>query len=205
VSAHQSLDRCSLFEDDQMDFSPIADNTLDYDTRLLSGSPDFQGHSQPEYTSPPSPSPSRNIHSATVDASSQARITDSVQNTELCALALDLEAAKREKREMWLFSEWRTHISPIVGSDAHGRPSSPPSDLTRQIIPSWKAALACSSDACVALDKVPKELSSMRFLGNNADEIISKIRDSFNQRDWSLSVLSGEKLPMPGWKTDMPP
>ena len=146
----------------------INDTAMEGDTILLSDSPDMRGIGcQPAI-------PDFSLLSSTVssvDASTQAQLPDS--------LTLDLETARREKKN--LFNACRAHISSLDGTALGNslRQSSPPPDFLDQIVPILSATLARASEAAHSLESVKQELSKLGFPGINASDIISEMRSSF--------------------------
>lgn len=151
----------------------LNDTAMDGDTVILSNSPDIRGvECQPaipdefsllDHTAPG------------VDSSIQAQLPDYNQEAELRRLESELEAARKEKRN--LFDACRAHITSFDGTAVGNslRQSSPPPDFFDQIVPT----LARASDATSSLESVKQELSTLGFLGSSPSEIISEMRSQF--------------------------
>lgn len=167
-------------ENEEAELITIGDGTLDDATLLLSSSPVFRRN----------PSRLNQTLPAMVDASAQ---TANSWGEERNRLSLEVEAARKEKRE--LFKEWRANVSPADNQDDGDcqRPSTPPPDFMSQIIPSLTAAVTKSSAACQALAAVRADLADMGFSGETADEILGDMRDAFRSARLELErTVPGE-------------
>ncbi|KAI2947020.1 hypothetical protein CBS147321_3118 [Aspergillus niger] len=155
----------------------INESAWDCDTMLISNSPDIRALDA-RLSVPDNISLLSQGH-ANTDASTQASIPDHRQEAEIIALSADLAAARKEKRD--LFDACRARVASFGGTAIEGllRQSSPPPDFLDQVLPTLTQTLRRASDAAQALDNVKEELSGLGFPGNNAEEIISTMRDHF--------------------------
>lgn len=164
---------------------------MEGDTLLFSDSPDIRGIDE---CLPSVPDCSLlGSGNSTHDASVEAHMPDKNKEAENLALSLDLEAARKEKRD--LFNACRAQISSLDGTAiGHSlRSSSPPPDFLDQFIPTLRDALTRASDATKALDSVRQELSSLGFAGGNVDEIIAEVRSRFRSARLELEhAVPGE-------------
>ncbi|KKY18018.1 hypothetical protein UCRPC4_g05221 [Phaeomoniella chlamydospora] len=125
------------------------------------------------------------------DASTSADLPDLRQGAEMLTMALDLEAEKRDKRE--LFKEWRHQFSRGLAStgfhfsDAPSIESSnnnsftrslpsPPPNFLQQVSSNLKSMTARAEDAELALCVLETELKSTGFEGEEGSEIIADIK-----------------------------
>ncbi|KAE8353981.1 hypothetical protein BDV28DRAFT_132004 [Aspergillus coremiiformis] len=169
----------------------IDDSGFDGSTFLMSDSPVMRGLQLPRSSiddisllRPQNPN---------IDASVQASLPNPEQNAELLALTLDLEAARKEKRD--LFNAWRTRIASFQGTaiEPSLQRSSPPPDFFGQILPTLTGALTSASDAIRELEAVKQELSGLGFPGSSIDEVISEIRSRFRSARLQLErAVPGE-------------
>lgn len=154
----------------------LNDTTMDGDTILLSDSPDMRGvecHlAVPEGFSL--------VGSTLSEASTQVHLPGEHQD-ELRSLSQDLEAARKQKRD--LFDACRTHISSLSGTPVENslRQSSPPPDFLETIVPTLVATLSRASDATHSLELVKEELSELGFSGCNPIDIISQLHSRFRE------------------------
>ncbi|KAE8360615.1 hypothetical protein BDV27DRAFT_167699 [Aspergillus caelatus] len=169
----------------------IIDSGFEGDTVLMSDSPIMRGLQLPR------PSPDDFSHLSLpdpiTDASVQTSLSGHDQDADLLALSLDLEAARKEKRDF--FTAWRTRLASFPGTTTEPflQRSSPPPDFFDQILPTLTEALTSASDAIGALDAVKQELSSLGFIGSNMDEIISEMRSRFRSARLQLErAVPGE-------------
>ncbi|KAL1966359.1 hypothetical protein VTN77DRAFT_4501 [Rasamsonia byssochlamydoides] len=154
------------------------DTIMTDDMMTVSTSPVLRAQDQSDHLLALDTSLSDDEQPVTMDASIQVSMPDPSQEAEMRSLSRDLEAARKEKLN--LFNEWKAQItSTSYGSTCSSRASSPPPDFMSQIVPTLKAALTRASDACHELDTVRRELSDMGFSGSNLDEIIAGVRHSF--------------------------
>lgn len=153
----------------------LNDTVMDGDTILLSDSPDMRGVE----CQPAIPEGFSLIGNITTDASIQAQFPDRNQEAELRSLALDLEAARKEKRN--LFEACRTHISSLSETAIENglHQSSPPPDFLETIVPTLTATLARASNAAHSLEFVKEELSQLGFPGSSPSDIISELHSRF--------------------------
>ncbi|GKZ38839.1 hypothetical protein AbraIFM66950_011362, partial [Aspergillus brasiliensis] len=156
----------------------INESAWDCDTMLISNSPDIRGLDARQVSVPDNLSLLSQGH-ANTDASTQATIPDHRQEAEIIALSADLAAARKEKRD--LFDACRARVASFGGTAIEGllRQSSPPPDFLDQVLPTLTQTLRRASDAAQALTNVKEELSGLGFPGNNAEEIISTMREQF--------------------------
>ncbi|RAK97846.1 uncharacterized protein BO80DRAFT_427910 [Aspergillus ibericus CBS 121593] len=156
----------------------INDSGWDYDTVLISDSPDFRGLEARRLLVPDDFSLLSQGH-ANADASTQASIPDHKREAEIIALSADLAAARKEKRD--LFDACRARVASFGGTAIEGllRRSSPPPDFLDQVLPTLTQTLHRASDAAQALDHIKEELSGLGFPGDNANDIISTMRERF--------------------------
>lgn len=153
------------------------DTGMEGDTILLPDLPDIRGvECQPAI---PDGFSLLNDMASGLDASTQAQLPDCNQGAELHSLALDLETARKEKRN--LFNACRAHISSLDGTAVGNtlRQSFPPPDFFDHIVSTLMATLARASDATSSLELVKQELSKLGFPGNNPSDIISDMRSRF--------------------------
>lgn len=156
----------------------IEESTVVDDMVTVSSSPVLRAQVQSERLPSIDASLSNDEEPVTMDASIQVSMPDHAHEAEMRSLSRDLEAARKEKLN--LFHEWQAQISHAGhASPRASRASSPPPDFMSQIVPTLKAALTRASDACHALETVRNELSSMGFSGFNLDETIAGMRQSF--------------------------
>lgn len=155
----------------------LDDTGMDGDTVFLSDSPDIRGV---EYQ-PAIPDGFSLLDNTApgVDSSVQAQLPDHHQEAELRRLELDLEAARKEKKN--LFDAWRANVTSLDGTAVGNnlRQSSPPPEFFDQIVPTLTSALARASDATSSLESVKQELSTLGFSGSSPGEIISEMSSRF--------------------------
>lgn len=161
-----------------------------------------------ESNPPDSPSRSQNLTPKMTDATAQADMPDLEQEAQLLGFALDLEAAKQEKRQ--LFSECRSHLpssdfaSGLGFRSAQGAPKSssldgeapsPPANFMKQISQALKTSQARADDAELALCALDAELKTLGFPGNDADDILADIRGQFRAARLELErMVPGETV-----------
>ncbi|KAF7589288.1 hypothetical protein BBP40_004508 [Aspergillus hancockii] len=169
----------------------IDDSEFGGDMILMSDSPVIRGFQNHR------PSPDEfsllGITSPNANASVQASLSSHGQDAEHLALSLDLEAARKEKKD--LFNACRTRLPFFRGTTIERcleRPSPPP-DFFDQILPTFTEALTRASDAVSALDTVKRGLSGLGFPGSSVDEIISEMRTRFRSARLQLErAVPGE-------------
>lgn len=155
----------------------LDDTGMDGDTVFLSDSPDIRGvEYQP--TIPDGFSLLENTAPG-VDSSIQAQLPDYHQEAELRRLKLDLEAARKEKKN--LFDAWHANVTSLddTASANNLRQSSPPPDFFDRIVPTLTSALARASDATSSLESAKQELSTFGFSGSSTGEILSEMSSRF--------------------------
>ncbi|KAJ5574398.1 uncharacterized protein N7459_008825 [Penicillium hispanicum] len=157
---------------------------------ITSNSPDFRGVRN--YCSPVSDGMML-CDQTNTDVSTQTRVLDSTEMSDLHTLTLDLEAARNEKRD--LFNVCRSHISVFenFGMDNSLRQSSPPPDFLDSLIGTLTTALSRASDATQALEGISQECSELGFSGTSPDQVMSDIRDHFRSARLELErAIPGE-------------
>ena len=185
-------------ENEETELITIGDSIMGDDTLLQPSSPVFPRNEASWYTTPCSPSRLNRTLPSKVDASAQTANPCCSWEEERNRLSLEVEAARKEKRE--LFKEWRANVSSANNQNDGDcqRPSTPPSDFMSQIIPSLKAAVTRSSAACQALAAVRADLADMGFSGHTADEIIRDMRHAFRSARLELErAMPGETANTP--------
>lgn len=183
--------------DDQASFTTtdtiiINDSAFEGDTILMSNSPVIRGLDGSHFPSPDNLSPLDNQNAAT-DVGTQAHLPDDEQEAEIRTLLLDLEAARKEKRD--LFDAIRAHSSAFDNTSLgqHLRQSSPPPDFLAELVPALTEAVTRASDAVGALNSAAEELSSLGFSGTTVNDIISEMRHRFRSARLGLErALPGE-------------
>ncbi|GIK06914.1 hypothetical protein Aspvir_002567 [Aspergillus viridinutans] len=183
--------------DDQDSFSTtdtiiINDSAFEGDTILMSNSPVIRGSDMSHFPSPDNLSILQNHNTAT-DVGTQAYLPDEDQEAEIRTLSLDLETARKEKRD--LFDAIRAHSSAFDGTSLgqHLSRSSPPPDFLAQLVPALTEAVSRASDAVGALSSAAEELSSIGFSGTTVNDIISEMRHRFRSARLGLErALPGE-------------
>ncbi|KAH1292497.1 hypothetical protein KXW28_007724 [Aspergillus fumigatus] len=183
--------------DDQDSFSTtdtviINDSAFEGDTILMSNSPVIRGLDGSHCPSSDNFSSLHNHNTAT-DVGTQAHLPDEEQEVEIRTLSLDLETARKEKRD--LFNAVRAHSSAFDGTPLgqHLRRSSPPPDFLAQFMPALAEVVNRASDAVGALNSAAEELSSMGFSGTTVNDIISEMRHRFRSARLGLErALPGE-------------
>ena len=138
--------------------------------------------------------------------------TECGQDVELLAMALDLEAAKHEKRK--LFQDVRqqlpsssTNPTPSFEfADSPSRPQqnlttslsslpSPPKDFYRNLAATLKATTSRADDAELALHNLDTDLKSLGFEGSDAGAIIADIVSQFRKARLELErAVPGETV-----------
>ena len=150
----------------------------------------------------------------TRDATTSADLPDLRQDAELLTMALDLEKAKQEKREV--FKEWRKHFSPSKGiggsttgsglnfQDTPSRAAStatsfsrslpsPPPNFLQQLSSKLKATTTRAEDAELALCALETELRTLGFVGKDGLDIVAEIKGKFRAARLELErVVPGE-------------
>ncbi|KAF7159549.1 hypothetical protein CNMCM6106_006806 [Aspergillus hiratsukae] len=183
--------------DDQASFTTtdtiiINDSAFEGDTILMSNSPIIRGLDGSHLPSPDNFSLLDN-HNRATDVGTQAQLSDEDHEAEIRTLSLDLEAARKEKRD--LFDAIRAHSSAFDGISLgqHLRQSSPPPDFLTQLVPALTEAVSRASDAVGALNSAAEELSSLGFSGTTVNDIISEMRHRFRSARLGLErALPGE-------------
>ncbi|CAG8923509.1 unnamed protein product [Penicillium salamii] len=123
----------------------------------------------------------------------QEHISEDKENSDTHSLALDLAAARREKKS--LFDACRSHISKLnePAFDDLFKDSSPPSNFFDNLLNILSSALSRASDAAEALQGVSEECSTLGFSGEDATDIISDMRSHFRSARLELErAVPGE-------------
>ncbi|KAL6236260.1 hypothetical protein BDW75DRAFT_207111 [Aspergillus navahoensis] len=173
-------------ETDTVDTILVNDSGFEGNSVFMSDSPDIRAadvSSVPdEFTLGPTLSET--------DASGQ---TSRGMDVELTAISRDLEAARKEKKD--LFEACRSRLSLLSGTalGRHLRERSPPADFFDDLVPSLMQTLARASDATQALSDIQSELSNLGFHGTNAQESIGELRNAFRTARLELEhIIPGE-------------
>ncbi|PWY78516.1 hypothetical protein BO94DRAFT_537707 [Aspergillus sclerotioniger CBS 115572] len=156
----------------------INDSRWECDTLLVSDSPDFRGLDSGRLLVPDNFS-LLSQGRTDADASTQASMPDYKREAEIIALSADLAAARKEKKD--LFDACRARVASFEGTAIESllRRPSPPPDFLDHVLPTLTQTLRHASDAAEALDHIKEELSGLGFPGENANDIISTMRDQF--------------------------
>jgi hypothetical protein len=121
------------------------------------------------------------------------QISNDTEISHVHSLTHDLEAARREKRN--LFDACRSRISRFddPATNRLFRQSSPPSDFFDGILDLLENALSRASDAAEVLEGVTQECSDLGFSGDDVSEVISDMRSHFRSARLELErSLPGE-------------
>ncbi|RMJ24478.1 hypothetical protein PHISP_04663 [Aspergillus sp. HF37] len=175
----------------------IDDSGIDGDAILVSDSPDIRGISGCHSPTPDDFSP-QNGGNLSSDAPVQAHSPSKTQESEVLALSHDLEAARKEKKD--LFNACRAHVSSFddmeIGRSL--RCSSPPPGFLNQIVPTLKTVLTRASDATQALESVRQEISNLGFSGDSVVGVVSELRSRFHSSRLELERLVPGETPDAG-------
>ncbi|EAW06468.1 uncharacterized protein ACLA_081580 [Aspergillus clavatus NRRL 1] len=187
-------DQCSVANSDTgtIDTIIINDSAFEGDTILMSNSPDIHAFDGDQCPIPNDLSQVLDQGTAAVDYT-QLRSSDNENGDDLRDLSLDLEAARREKRN--LFDSCRAHSTTFDGTELsqHLHQSSPPPDFVVQVVSALTTAVGRASDAVGALNSAADELSSLGFSGQTVYEILTEIRHRFRAARLSLErAVPGE-------------
>jgi uncharacterized phage infection (PIP) family protein YhgE len=126
-------------------------------------------------------------------ATAQMRTSTDSEKSDVHSLALDLEAARKEKKN--LFDACRSRISELnePALDDLFKDSSPPSDFFDNLLDILSAALSSASEAAEALEGVSQECSTLGFSGDGVTDVISDMRSHFRSARLELErVVPGE-------------
>ncbi|KAK1145362.1 hypothetical protein N8T08_004237 [Aspergillus melleus] len=170
----------------------IDDTGFEGDTILMSYSPDLRGsneHPTPGLQDLPPLTPERSVH----ESSPTAPWSGNSRDVEILALSRDLEAARKEKKD--LFNACRARFASLEGTplEHHLRQTSPPPEFFDQLVPSLTEAVSRASDAVGALDSVKREISGLGFPGEDVEEIVHEMRDRFRSARLQLErAVPGE-------------
>lgn len=177
-SSFLSCQHCSDGAPSETDTISVNDSGFEGDTILMSYSPDFRGsdeHRTLDLHDLPPLTPERSAHASSPAASGSGNSRDA----DVLALSRDLEAARKEKKD--LFNACRARIASLEGTplEHHLRQSSPPPEFFDQLVPSLTEAVSRASDAVGALDSIKNEISDLGFPGDDAEDIVHGMRDRF--------------------------
>ncbi|KAL4905389.1 hypothetical protein BDW74DRAFT_152558 [Aspergillus multicolor] len=164
----------------------VNDSGFEGDTVFMSDSPDFRAADNHAIPDEFSLSPSQ----PAVDVSVQ---TSCDRDLDFTAISRDLEAARKEKRD--LFEACRSRLNLLGGTalERHLREGSPPADFFDDIVPSLMQTLARASAATQTLRDIQDELSSLGFQGADARESVHGLRDRFRIARLELErIVPGE-------------
>ncbi|KAJ5095849.1 hypothetical protein NUU61_005205 [Penicillium alfredii] len=165
--------------------------TLNDSAVLVSNSPDLRG----TIDSGPPISDSLALFGRDANAhdSTEPTAWDKTGESDIHALSLDLEAARKEKKD--LFHACRSRISGLNDPTLSGilRQPSPPPDFFDSVLDILTMALSRASDATSALEGINQECSTLGFAGTDADDAITDIRSHFRSARLELErALPGE-------------
>ncbi|CAI7586982.1 unnamed protein product [Penicillium glandicola] len=186
VVSHHGLDDTDLFSNGDGETFMFNDSAV-----IVSSSPDFRGTRS--HNPPVTDSLMLSDGLQTPIRNTQTQTSINTESADIHSLALDLEAARQEKKN--LFNACRSRISGFNDPTINGlfRQSSPPSDFFENIMTILENALSRASDAAEALEGVTQECSSLGFSGNGVDDIISDMRSHFRSARLELErALPGE-------------
>lgn len=186
-----------------VDMMSVDESSFNDQTVLISSSPDLRAcrpaGDQSRITTLSLDSDATTI-SMTTETGIQVCISNHAQEAELRSLSLELEAAKKEKRD--LFHEWKIHLGSsnangATMADTNSPPSplrlSPPPSFMFQIVPTLQDAMKRAGDAITGLDMIKQELSNMGFSGKDAYESVTQLRQDFRAARLELErALPGE-------------
>ncbi|KAI9039009.1 uncharacterized protein KD926_009993 [Aspergillus affinis] len=170
----------------------IEDSGFEGDTILMSYSPDLRGsdeHPTLGLHDLPPLSPERSVHESSPAAPGSGHSRDG----EILALSRDLEAARKEKKD--LFNACRARFASLEGTplEHHLRQTSPPPEFFDQLVPSLTEAVSRASNAVGALDSVKRVISGLGFPGEDVEEIVHEMRDRFRSARLQLErAVPGE-------------
>jgi septal ring factor EnvC (AmiA/AmiB activator) len=149
---------------------------------IVSSSPDFRGI---QGSNPPVTDTFMLEEASTIHLSAEASEADT--------LIIDLETARKEKRNM--FDACRSRFSGLnePAMKTLLRQSSPPSDFFDKILEILENALCRASDAAEALEGVSQECSGLGFSGEGVDAVIADMRSHFRSARLELErAIPGE-------------
>ncbi|CAG8898099.1 unnamed protein product [Penicillium egyptiacum] len=186
VVSNRSLDDAAPFSNSEGETFMFSDSAV-----IMSSSPDFRGIRS--YSPPVTDSLMLSGKHQTPIRATQTQKSINTKAFGIHSLALDLEAARQEKKD--LFEACRSRISgfndPTISSLF--RQSSPPSDFFENIMKILENALSRASDAAEALEGVTRECSGLGFSGDGVDDVISDMRNHFRSARLELErTLPGE-------------
>ncbi|KAJ5236207.1 hypothetical protein N7489_006298 [Penicillium chrysogenum] len=178
VVSNHGLDDATSFSNSEGETFMFNDSAV-----VVSSSPDFRTRSH----NPPV------TDSLMLADEHQTQKSVDTEESGIHSLALDLEAARQEKKD--LFDACRLRISgfndPTISSLF--RQSSPPSDFFENIMKILENALSRAADAAEALEGVTQECSGLGFSGDGVDDVISDMRNHFRSARLELErALPGE-------------
>ncbi|KAI9376699.1 hypothetical protein BJX61DRAFT_538606 [Aspergillus egyptiacus] len=168
----------------------VNDSSLEGDTVFMSDSPDIRAMDLqpfgPDHFS-------LNQKESGIDVSVQTSHPARNLEPEFVALSRDLEAARKEKRN--LFDACRSHLDLLEGTSLgrHLRQQSPPPDFYDDIVCSLIQSISRASHATETLATIQKELCSLGFQGADAGEKVQVLRDQFRTAHLELErAVPGE-------------
>ncbi|KAJ5582687.1 hypothetical protein N7535_001307 [Penicillium sp. DV-2018c] len=157
---------------------------------IASSSPDLRGN---RGRGPPITDSLMNCDEPQTPVSSTGMRASNGTESEVHSLTLDLEAARREKRDLFDACRSRVSGSNKLGTNDLFRHSSPSSNFFNDILELLENALSRASDATEILEGVTQECSKLGFSGNSAIEVISDMRSQFRTARLELErALPGE-------------
>ncbi|THC88437.1 hypothetical protein EYZ11_012119 [Aspergillus tanneri] len=169
----------------------INDSRFEDDTILMSDSPDIRGMGENQPFVPNDLS--LLDHGCSVDASTQVSWSGHHRDAEFLTISRDLEAARKEKKE--LFNACRARLASLgeIVLKPSLRQSSPPPDFFDQLVHTLTEALSRASGAVGTLDSIKNELLDLGFPGNSVGEIVSEMRSRFRSARLQLErAVPGE-------------
>lgn len=149
--------------------------------------------SSPDVCSIREPNLPLTLSSDGLQESSMTNPSHDTDRPDVHSLALDLEAARNEKRI--LFDACRSRISKFnePALDNLFKDSSPQPDFFDNLLEVLSAALSRASDAADALQEARQECSSFGFSGEGVNDIISDMRSQFRSARLELErIVPGE-------------
>ncbi|KAL4956392.1 hypothetical protein BDW69DRAFT_158620 [Aspergillus filifer] len=165
----------------------INDSGFDGDTMFMSDSPDLRAtdinHSVPDDFS-------LSQNQTGIDASAQ---TSSDHDPEFLALSRDLKAAEEAKRT--LFEACRSRLQEFEGTtlERHLHNHSPPPEFLDDILSTLMQTISRASDATQTLSDIHKEISTLGFEGENAEESVGELQSQLRAARLELErILPGE-------------
>lgn len=127
------------------------------------------------------------------DASTQTARSERSDQNGAHSLALDLEAARSEKHE--LFSACRSRMPAFEDSEIGDmlRQTTPPPDFLENVLATLTTALSRASDATQTLEGISQQCSSLGFAGESTGDVLSDMKDQFRSARLELErAIPGE-------------